>query len=297
MSVMNIQGLSRISSPVPDLQRQQLPPASYGRLASRLLRRYLLAPDHPSKLRLVGWFYRMAGRRRILVECRHDFVLAVDHRDYVQRTIFETRDWEPEIGAFLKEELRADDVFYDIGANIGYFSCLAATVSRARVFAFEPDPLTATVLRENLKLNSLSGDQVCVTERGVSDSDGEAEFHRFSIANVGKSGFEVEGGVAAFPVSCCTLDCFVLEGNHPSPTVMKIDTEGWEAHVLAGGARLFARHPPRAVVFEAYCDAEASLTEVNLRRFFENHGYEIRHLPRASGRIEPNENFVARLSR
>jgi len=78
----------------------------------------------------------------------------VDHADLLQRTELYDGVWEPVESRFFQQNLRPDDVLYDIGANIGYFTCLALRAGVRHVVAFEPDPLTSQVLSLNLQLNA-----------------------------------------------------------------------------------------------------------------------------------------------
>jgi precorrin-6B methylase 2 len=59
--------------------------------------------------------------------------------------------------AFTLHFLRPDDLFLDIGANIGSYTLLASAVCKARTISFEPDPKTMTLLRRNIDLNGLHG--------------------------------------------------------------------------------------------------------------------------------------------
>ena len=73
----------------------------------------------------------------------------------IQRGIYFCGVWEPAITSFVRQTLQAGDVFVDIGANIGYYSCLAAklTGSTGRVHAIEASPTICTILEENLRIN------------------------------------------------------------------------------------------------------------------------------------------------
>src|SRR5215469_3075096 len=102
------------------------------------------------KLRLLGWLQRLIGQRRIVRRTDTDFLLALDAREFIQSSILYHGSWETELTGLLLQELRAEDVFYDIGANVGYFSCLAARRGIRKTLAFEPDPLVCSILRSNL---------------------------------------------------------------------------------------------------------------------------------------------------
>src|SRR5712691_2896772 len=57
---------------------------------------------------------------------------------------------------FLLHLLRPNDLFLDVGANIGSYTILAAGVCKARAIAFEPDPGAARMLRRNIAINHLN---------------------------------------------------------------------------------------------------------------------------------------------
>jgi FkbM family methyltransferase len=59
--------------------------------------------------------------------------------------------------SFLVHYLRQDDVFVDVGANIGAYTVLAAAAAGARTYAFEPSPAAVHSLRDNLALDHISG--------------------------------------------------------------------------------------------------------------------------------------------
>ena len=74
---------------------------------------------------------------------------------------------------------------------------------------------------------------------------------------------------------------------------MKLDVEGFEEQVLNGAGELFQQHPPKAVAFEAECDAQGRIVSPNLLAFFRNYGFRIDHIPRPKSKIEPRENYLA----
>lgn len=121
--------------------------------------------------------------------------------------------------------LRIDELFVDIGANLGAFTVLAAGVARARVLAIEPAPETLPWLRDSIALNGLE-DRVEVAATALSEAPGEIRM----TAGLGASNRVSEEGVAV-PVT--TLDA-LLAGR--TPAVIKLDVEGHEAPVLRGAA-------------------------------------------------------------
>ncbi|NBW75185.1 MAG: FkbM family methyltransferase [Sphingomonadaceae bacterium] len=151
---------------------------------------------------------------------------------------------EPEEMAFVLHALRAGDLFVDIGANVGSYSVLAAGAAGAEVIAAEPLPATYATLAANIRLNDLTAlvDARCC---GLSDQPGELRF---------TAGLDTMNRVAlpdeAVPtevVPVTTLD--QLCGSR-MPSVIKIDVEGHELAVLAGGAAVLAAPGLQAVLME-----------------------------------------------
>ena len=134
----------------------------------------------------------------------------------------------------LIEELRPDDIFYDVGANTGLYSCLTGQLlQEGHVVAFEPHPTNADRLEENVSLNEL---EVQALRVALSDHDG--------AGSLGVAGDDVgaghhrlvadDGAKRTVTVDVRTGDSIVRDGTADPPDVMKIDVEGGELAVLRG---------------------------------------------------------------
>ena len=135
--------------------------------------------------------------------------------------------------AFVRE-LRPADVFYDIGANSGYYSLIAATRCR-KVIAFEPFPRNIARFRANLKLNKL--DNVTLVESALSDHVGTM---RFAEGRDTESGRLSTSG--AFEVQVTSLNAFTHEALPPD--IIKMDIEGGELLALAGSEKMLRKYRP-----------------------------------------------------
>lgn len=146
------------------------------------------------------------------------------------------------------------DVFYDIGANLGFFSLLAAHISgldEGRVYAFEAAPDNAEAIAVNARLNAI--DNVEVLAVAVSDRDGRG---RLQVVDDQSWSKLVEYGEHPFTervidVEMVAIDTLVASGRVPPPTVVKIDVEGAELAVLQGMWETLARHRP-AIICELH---------------------------------------------
>lgn len=142
---------------------------------------------------------------------------------------------------FVRRYLRPGDGFIDGGANIGTYSLLAAKVvgPSGRVEAFEPDPIAALRLRENLALNELSN--VRVHEAALSDTPGRFRFAQgWDVSNRLVS--VAETGVQTAEVETVRLDAY-LEPKI-AYKMAKFDLEGSELAALRGAQKhLVAANP------------------------------------------------------
>jgi FkbM family methyltransferase len=127
---------------------------------------------------------------------------------------------------------------YDIGANAGFFTLLAAKLvgRRGSVYAFEPLPANLSVLRRHIAANQAN---VHVFEVALSSSSGVARFASAANASMGR--LENAGELE---VRTETLDELVSAGRILPPRFMKIDVEGAEHDVLRGAAATLSRHHP-----------------------------------------------------
>lgn len=131
--------------------------------------------------------------------------------------------------SFLIHLLRPDDLFLDVGANIGSYTILAAKICRARAIAFEPDPDAARALRRNIAINHLNA-LACVREVAVGEADGQISFTvgLDTMNRVARPDDE-----ATQVVSIRRLDDIPEVA---APTLIKLDVEGFEEQVIFGAS-------------------------------------------------------------
>jgi FkbM family methyltransferase len=150
----------------------------------------------------------------------------------------------------LRRTIPAGGTVYDVGANIGYFTLLAARFAGegGHVIAFEPVPAIAELVREAAQRSSLA-DRVSVRTEAVARTPGTEALYVVAdgswshLASRGNPG----GAVQTIDVPVTTLDA-VLAGGAPPPDVIKLDVEGSEGDVLLGAQRLLRTHRPVVVL-------------------------------------------------
>jgi FkbM family methyltransferase len=171
----------------------------------------------------------------------------------------------------LGERLRPGMVFYDLGANIGLFSLVAARLvgPAGKVVSFEPDPETAARLRRNLARNGFQNSTVI--EAGVWSSSGKQAFRAADALSPDHGVGKIEASEAAGStmVRCVALDDFVASGS-PPPDAIKCDVEGAEVEVLRGAREILRTGRPWIV-----CEIHSAANGNEVRHILSEAGYRI----------------------
>jgi len=144
--------------------------------------------------------------------------------------------------AFFITHLKEDDVFYDIGANFGFYTFLGnEIIQKGEVHSFEPNPRVTPFLKENS-----AGSNIVVNDVAVSDVEGITTL--LDCTEDSSSGSVVaqintkKDKRKRIDVTTIILDTYII--NHTPPTVMKIDIEGAEMLALRGALSLIKKYKP-----------------------------------------------------
>lgn len=157
--------------------------------------------------------------------------------------------YEPPVTQLILDNLRSDSVFFDIGANVGYFSLLAATkVTEGYIHSFEPDKPTfaySDSIRTINQLTNWTTNNVGVGER--------TETLYYQLGYSSTTGFISDtGGEATHIVS---LDEYVTQHKITKLDLIKIDVEGYGGHVLRGATKVIHELKP-AILMEFHAGTE-----------------------------------------
>ena len=144
----------------------------------------------------------------------------------------------------LLKIIKPGDICWDIGANIGFYTCLLASLveNSGAVVAFEPAARTCGYLHENVSLNQFTN--VTILNKGLGDKQ---EQHRLYYSEAGlaegtASLKYTHGRAASERVTLDTMDNLIRE--LPAPDFIKIDVEGYQLEVLRGGECFLKTHAP-----------------------------------------------------
>jgi FkbM family methyltransferase len=197
--------------------------------------------------------------------------------------------------SFVLHLLRAEDVFVDVGANIGSYTILAGAVVGAKCVSFEPILATYRHLIRNINLNGI-GQNVIAENIGIGNARGELRFTA-TLDTVNHVLGENEESHGASVVLVKTLDEALEEIR---PTLIKIDVEGFESSVIEGAPDILRRESLLAVVMELngsgarYGFDELALHEKMLQYDFRPFAYFpfIRKLTPLSGKNSLSGNTI-----
>ncbi|MFF5567831.1 FkbM family methyltransferase [Streptomyces sp. NPDC012623] len=244
------------------------------------------APGALGKATLAGRYVnpRLRERpRQRVVRSRFDARFAVDTQDLIQRYLYMFGVWEPHMTRWLQGRLRPGDTFVDIGANIGYYSVLAAGLvgAEGRVVAIEASPTFHQRVLQHAQLNGRPN--IRAVNGAVSDSRRALTFVLASSANMGANSIVPYDGPAesSFEIEALPLPEVLLAEEITSARVIKIDVEGAEGPVVRGMVPLFDKLRPDAeITVEVSPDRMALLGDSaeELLRTMRDHGFHVYRL-------------------
>ncbi len=161
--------------------------------------------------------------------------------------------YELELLNTFRSICRAGDTFVDVGANIGVFSIpLSRHVGpTGRILSIEASDVVSSFLQDNVARNFLDNVTVCRCAAADGQSS-SVEFYNAPMSNFGMGSRAPQFGASPVAVISTSLDELVVAHSCKNITAIKVDVEGFEAHVFQGSRRVLATHSP-VVAFE-FCD-------------------------------------------
>ena len=223
-----------------------------------------LATSAPFLDRVVGDPLRRWEKRHVPVEqvCQamatkevacHGFKLSYPLDDVgTVSSILLYGDYEPVTRKVVQEILKPGMRFVDLGANIGYFTLLAAEAvgPGGRIYAFEPIPSTCDFLTRNVNANGF-GEIVEITQKAVCNSRG---YVRFTFDEKDSVSAKIQSVIreptSDLDIEATSLDEFFSSLGWPDVHLVKMDIEGAELAAMEGMEELSDRNPNLKVIFE-----------------------------------------------
>jgi len=166
-------------------------------------------------------------------------------RDAVGRGLYRRKIHEPALTNLLLTRFAgpAERNFIDVGANIGYFSCLMSKLAgpSGKVLAIEPEPKNLSLLEQNLKINRL--ENVTIHQCALGAGEGSAKLGLYKSSNRGRHSIVDTEAKTSIEVRVRTLDELAKSAANGDTVwaLVKIDVEGYEGFVVQGAKETLPR--------------------------------------------------------
>jgi FkbM family methyltransferase len=197
------------------------------------------------------------------------------HKDNsVSKAVRETGIWEPPVRDAVLKYLEPDWTFLDLGANIGYFSLLAASRGN-HVIAVEPNPEALKYFKQSIAENHFE-ELIDLREVAVSSSTQKLTLVTQGLRNQGEAYLTLPNPQAGELVQATTLDQ-LLGAN--TPEFIKMDIEGEEWNVIMASPECFLS--AKVVLFEVSDEQLKRNSQVganDILHWFESHGFALEQL-------------------
>jgi FkbM family methyltransferase len=204
--------------------------------------------------------------------------------------------------------IKQSSVFFDVGANIGYFTVLAEKLNEtAKIFSFEPSVGPKYYLNANVKSNRLKN--VKVIEKAVAEVNGTLEFYEVInekypwVENQlsGSNSLQNQFGLSKqkhYKVATTTLNAVMDENSLKQLDLIKLDTECTEHYILKSSLDTIKKHQP-IIICEVYNVIENEVEQVISSLpgyaiyYYQNHKLKrINRFKETGGNSEEDRNFV-----
>ena len=182
----------------------------------------------------------------VWAEAKEGFLLRVNLADHHVSWGAITGSFEPDETAFVTGCLRPGSIVCDIGANLGYYTMLAATLvgERGHVYSFEPMPLLFDSLQRSIARNSF-GERVTAFNVALADRKGEAALQYAAHSdNWGGASLSFEDLLPGHATETVPIEPLTVLLDVDRLDFIKIDVEGAEFIALSAAADLLQRLRP-----------------------------------------------------
>ena len=187
--------------------------------------------------------------------------------------------------------LRPASVFYDLGANVGYYAFLASQrIETGRIYSFEPIPRNIEIFSKHLELNKgkIRNDIISLEPLAVSDSEKEVVFSNDPSEVEGNT--YVKDRAQGIKVKSYSIDGLVKKG-FMLPDIIKIDVEGAEYDVLKGAIDTLRSARPNILL--ATHDCHLPGVKDKCIAFLESLGYTLQHTGHFNKHVPGLDDYIA----
>ncbi len=189
----------------------------------------------------------------LLTTTRDGREFIVNPAPHSYQNVYFLGEYEPDVTDIISKIVVKGDVCLDIGANIGWYTTLMQKLvgENGKVYAFEPVPVSFSMLERNTKLNSLSAN-ISINNIALGETEEETEIYLFENLPDGHASLAKCGGekYKTFKIQMVTLDSFIEKNEIGEINFIKADIEGAELTMLKGAKKIFEQSRPPMLEIE-----------------------------------------------
>lgn len=207
------------------------------------------------------------------------FKMKTNQTNYLTRCVFWDGYASFEYSPIFEKLVKKVKCFYDIGANIGFYSLLASVSNKnIKVKAFEPAAGPLHFLKENVALNNFNN--IKIESVALADKEGDIEFYEvkskkypylsYNLAGEGNAGSKTSAEMfVKNTVKATTFNKYLAQNQNDLVDLIKMDTEGTEHYILKSADVLLKNHKPIII-----CETLFKANEKELEEILKPFGYE-----------------------
>jgi len=233
-----------------------------------------------------------SGQLKIQLQSGKTLRLATNKTSQLTRLLYWDGYQNFEYTPIFEELIKNISLFYDIGANIGYYSLIAGIENKnIRVVGFEPANSPFHFYQKNIQLNQLSN--IKAEPIAIGDQEGKIDFYEIkndkytylvhNLARESNTGSKTTGrNYQKTAVPSITLDEYVALHEKNNIDLIKLDTEGSEASILRHAHNVLSKMKPIVI-----CETLFNTIEAELESIFKEHGYLFfNHTPQGLKKVD-----------
>ena len=232
--------------------------------------------------KIFAWLLKRTNKEKPIDIIYHDVKFRIyPHNNTIESKIFiSSRLREGKELGIIQNYIKGGGIFLDIGANIGYYSLMAAKFGAKKVIGIEPNPIVLDRFKENIKFNKFDK-QIKTFQAGVGEKRETKELGLFNT-DMGKSSIvNTKFNSDKVKIKILPLSEILKKEGISKVDVLKIDIEGFEDKALFPYFKtLNKKSYPRLILME---DSSQSDWDENILEWLFANGYRI--LSRTRGNI------------
>ena len=223
-------------------------------------------------------FFNLLNTKKLVKHKNLTFKFYTPNRvNYFRAETFSTK--EPETLEWI-DRFNQDSVFWDIGANVGLYTCYAAKKANSKVYAFEPSTFNLEILSKNIFLNQVQNN-VTIVPFPLTDDLKETDFNMSAISIVSGGSqstfgenYKHDGSKMdkkfKYKMIGISIDQAVKNLGIQQPNYIKIDVDGIEHLILKGGRQTISNS--KSVLVEI--DENFKLQKEKSKEYLESYGFK-----------------------